>query len=170
MSSNTAAFQDISGDAEGPAHEGASPSTSRSTPGLLGFFSVDRVFLASLCLASVGFFAVAFSISLKDPEYFSRQAISSLSKTEIDPIMTGAIVETSAMPVPRIVRSKPPVAADYQIVMVFDREAILATEEELWRVKVGSQVPGLGEVLEIDATAGGGVVKASQATLRTVPR
>ena len=137
---------------------------------VLGVFSLERVLTLSLCVASLGFFASAYSISLRDPDYFTRQILSSMRPTNIDPIVTGTIIEAdkNAMPAPQIVRAKPPVAADYQIVMVFENEAILATNEELVRVKVGSRVPGLGDVLQIDTTEAGGTVVASEATLRSV--
>jgi hypothetical protein len=133
-------------------------------------FTFERVLTLSLCLASLGFFVSAYSISLRDPDYFTRQILSSMRPTNIDPIVTGTIIDAdkNAMPVPSIVRARPPVAADYQIVMVFENEAILATDQELVRVKVGSRVPGLGDVLKIDPTETGGTVVASEATLRSV--
>ncbi|GGD27687.1 hypothetical protein [Aureimonas glaciei] len=137
---------------------------------IAGIFNFERVLTLSLCLASLGFFVSAYSISLRDPDYFTRQILSSMRPTNIDPIITGTIIEAdkNAMPAPQIVRARPPVAADYQIVMVFENEAILATDQELMRVKVGSRVPGLGDVLKIDPTETGGTVVASEATLRSV--
>jgi hypothetical protein len=137
---------------------------------IAGIFNFERVLTLSLCLASLGFFVSAYSISLRDPDYFTRQILSSMRPTNIDPIITGTIIEAdkNAMPAPQIVRARPPVAADYQIVMVFENEAILATDQELMRVKVGSRVPGLGDVLRIDPTETGGTVVASEATLRSV--
>ncbi|BDA85907.1 hypothetical protein Sa4125_34490 [Aureimonas sp. SA4125] len=121
-------------------------------------------------MASLGFFVSAYSISLSDPDYFSQRILSTMRPTNIDPMTTGTIIEAGkdAMPAPKIVRVRPPVAADYQIVMVFDNEAILATAEELVRVKVGSRVPGLGDIIKIDTTETGGTVVASEATLRSV--
>lgn len=132
--------------------------------------TLDRVLATGLCAASLGFFLVAYTISMHDPDYFNRRLLASMRPTDVDPIITGAVETASgeAMPVPTVVRSVPLAAADYQIVMVFQDEAILATAKELWRVKVGSDVPGLGTVLAIDATDTGGTVKATEATLRSV--
>ncbi|MBC8128989.1 MAG: hypothetical protein H7Y08_01555 [Rhizobiaceae bacterium] len=158
-----------------PASAPGSPTIAAPIPQSLSqairLPTLDRMFLLSLCMASVGFFVVSYMISLDDPEYFSRQAIAALPVSAVDPINTGAIVDVpTAMPAPQIVRVKPPFPADFQIVMVFDSEAILATSEELWRVKVGSVVPGLGEILTIEERGTGGMVKAKQATLETAAR
>ena len=133
--------------------------------------TVDRLLATGLCAASLGFFLVAYSISMHDPDYFNRRLLASMRPSDVDPIITGAVEQGgggASMPAPLIVRAEPLSPADFQIVMVFQEEAILATAKELWRVKVGSEVPGLGTVLQIDATATGGTVKATEATLRSV--
>lgn len=137
---------------------------------VVGLFSLERVLTLSLCMGSLGFFVSAYSISVRDPDYFTQQILSSMRPNNIDPMITGTIIEAdkNAMPAPQILRARPLVAGDYQIVMVFENEAILATDQELVRVKVGSRVPGLGDVLQIDQTETGGTVVASQATLRSV--
>lgn len=152
------------------ARRPSSDGSARRPRRFAGALSFDFLLLASLSAASIGFFASAYSISLQDPGYFSRQQISSFQPSNIDPITTGAIDTPGAdpIPAPRVVRATPPVAADYQIVMVFEDEAILATRAELVRVKVGSVVPGLGTILKIDPSDTGGTVKASEAILRSV--
>jgi hypothetical protein len=146
------------------------PGLLRQAIALRDALTLDRLLAAGLCAASLGFFLVAYTISMHDPDYFNRRLLASMRPSDVDPIITGT-VETAtgaSMPVPTVMRSTPLAAADYQIVMVFQDEAILATAQELWRVKVGSEVPGLGTVLAIDATDTGGTVKATEATLRSV--
>ena len=132
--------------------------------------TLDRVLSLGLCAASLGFFLSTYWISLHDPDYFNRQILSSMRPTNIDPMITGTIIDAdkSAMPVPQIVRARPLSPADYQIVMVFENEAILATDQELFRVRIGSYLPGLGDITKIDPTGTGGTVVASEATLRSI--
>ncbi|MCQ8781813.1 flagellar basal body-associated FliL family protein [Mangrovibrevibacter kandeliae] len=60
-------------------------------------------------------------------------------------------------------------AGDYQIVSLFDDEAILATRDTLVRLKVGSQAPGLGTVTAIHPNAaGGGTLTTTQAVLKAL--
>lgn len=157
-----------------PAAARRHPARRRKRPGIFAIVTLDRLFVATICAASIGFFAIAYTISVNDPDYFSRRLLASLPNSEIDPMITGAIAAATAagdggaMPVPRIVRDKPLVPQDFQIVMVFEDEAILSTGRELFRVKVGSVVPGLGAITGIEATDGGGTVVAAQATLRSV--
>lgn len=76
-----------------------------------------------------------------------------------------------AIPVPMPVASVAPAteAGDYQIVSIFQDEAILATHNNLVRLKVGSTVPGLGTVKQIEVGAnGGGAVIGTDATLRSL--
>lgn len=174
--SSSFARPDRPDDADGltPFRTGAS-----ARPRLLSLLTLDRLFVATICAASIGFFAMACLISMNDPDYFSRRLLASLPTSGIDPITTGAVAAAApeagegggageAMPVPRIVRDRPLAPQDFQIVMVFEDEAILATEREIFRVKVGSVVPGLGAVTEIDPTETGGTVVAEKATLRSV--
>lgn len=137
---------------------------------LRDLLTLDRLLATGLCAASLGFFLVAYSISMNDPDYFNRRLLASLRPSDVDPIITGTVGQGdgTSMPATQIVRTTPLEPADFQIVMVFQDEAILATAQELWRVKVGSEVPGLGTVLAIDATTTGGTVKATAATLRSV--
>ena len=148
------------------------PAARRRRSRTLSIFTLDRLFVATVCVASIGFFAIAYTISVNDPDYFSRRLLASLPDSGLDPITTGAIAAAGeagdALPVPRIVRDRPLVPQDFQIVMVFEDEAILATGRELFRVKVGSKVPGLGMIKAIDPTETGGTVVAEQATLRSV--
>jgi hypothetical protein len=118
-----------------------------------------------LALASAGFFGWSFAVSLQSPDYFQKVALANMPP-KLDQIQTGSIDMANAMPVPRIVRLNEPTAADYQIVMVFKNEALLATRNELMRVKVGSIVPGLGAIRTIDTEAGSPTVVAENATLR----
>jgi hypothetical protein len=161
----------LSGPAEA-SRPRARSALRRGAAMLVGVVTIDRLLVTGLCTASLAFFGVAYSISMHDPDYFSRRLLASMRPSDVDPIVTGAIEAApgggEAMPVAQIVRSPAPVAADFQIVMVFQDEAILATSQELWRVKVGSIVPGLGKVLAIDATETGGTVQATEATLRSV--
>jgi len=145
---------------EWPETAGRAP---RRLSGLSSLFTLDQMLATGLCVASIGFFLVAYTISVNDPDYFNRQLLASMRPSDVDPIITGAVEagDGGAMPAPAIVRAAPLVPADFQIVMVFQDEAILATDKELWRVKVGSEVPCLGTVLAIDATDTGGTVKAT---------
>jgi hypothetical protein len=118
-----------------------------------------------LALASAGFFGWSFAVSMQSPDYFQQAALANMPP-KLDQIETGSIDVANAMPVPQIVRISEPTAADYQIVMVFKNEALLATRNELMRVKVGSVVPGLGAIRTIDTEAEGPTVVAENATLR----
>ncbi len=137
--------------------------------------TLERLCVGAMCAASVSFCAFAVSTSLDDPDYFSRKLIASLQQADdVDPIVTGATAKPAAaagaaLPVPKVVRARPPEPTDYEIVMVFNDEAILATDDELMRVKVGSDVPGLGLVEKIVAAPDGGTVIAAEATLRSLP-
>ena len=151
-------------------HADVDPAAAPRLSSLRPMMTLDRLLATGLCAASVGFFLVAYAISMQDPDYFNRQLLASMRPANVDPIITGTVEKTegTAIPVPQIVRAVPLTPADFQIVMVFQEEAILATAQELWRVKVGSDVPGLGTVLAIDDSATGGTVKATNATLRSV--
>ncbi|WP_279480203.1 hypothetical protein [Aureimonas sp. SK2] len=84
-----------------------------------------------------------------------------------------AAAETAAAPaLPDVLPAEPrpagPASAgDYRIVLVGDGEAFLATASNLIRVKVGSHVAGLGEIVSIVPSPTGGAVTGSLATLRT---
>ncbi|WP_156421367.1 hypothetical protein [Aureimonas sp. AU40] len=121
-----------------------------------------------LAIASAGFFGWSFVVSMKSPDYFQQAALANMPP-KLDRIETGSIDVANAMPVPQIVRLSEPTPADYQIVMVFNNEALLATRNELMRVKVGSIVPGLGLVRTIDTEAGSPTVVAENATLHGAP-
>ncbi len=70
------------------------------------------------------------------------------------------------MPVAGIAKAS---ASDYQIVSIFEDEAIVATRNNLVRLKVGSSAPGIGVVTDIQAGAnGGGTVVGTDATLRSL--
>jgi hypothetical protein len=129
----------------------------------------ERVFMGALCAASVSFCVFAITVSLHDPDYFSRRLIASFKRADVDPITTGTVAkETGAsLPVPVVERARALTPQDYQIVMVFEDEAILATDDELMRVKVGSVLPGLGTVNAIVPSADGGTVSADDATLKS---
>ena len=163
-------FAVISARLSRPEWPEAAGRAMRRLPDLRGLATLDRMLATGLCIASIGFFLAAYTISVNDPDYFNRQLLASMRPSDVDPIITGAVKadDGTSMPVPAIVRATPLAPADFQIVMVFQDEAILATDKELWRVKVGSEVPGLGTVLAIDATDTGGTVKATAATLRSV--
>ena len=74
------------------------------------------------------------------------------------------------MPVPQLVRPRDLTPQDFAIVMVFGGEAHLASPGELWRVKVGSEVPGLGKVLAIEESQNGGTIKTEKAVLTGIPQ
>ncbi|KQT66099.1 MULTISPECIES: hypothetical protein [unclassified Aureimonas] len=136
------------------------------------WLTFDNVFISFSISFSIGFLVFAYCVSLIDPEYFNRRVLATMRPAEVDTVRTGSVeaeqaLMASAMPAPRIVRARDPVPADYQIITVFDREAILATEDELMRVKVGSVAPGLGQILAIDQTEKGLVVRTAEATLRS---
>ena len=94
----------------------------------------------------------------------------------IDPIEVGSTEKAGdgagpavdPIPVPRLVRDHALRPQDYQIIMVFQNEAHLASKGELWRVQVGSEVPGLGKILAIEPGKNGGTVRAENATLTGV--
>jgi len=121
----------------------------------------------TLALGSASFFGVSYAISVSSPDFFQNAAIANIPP-KLDRTETGSIDTGSAMPAPQIVRSRALQPSDYQIVMVFRDEALLATRDELVRVKVGSMVPGLGVIRTIDAASAGSTVVADLATLRGV--
>ncbi|MEE2952892.1 MAG: hypothetical protein VYD57_16810 [Pseudomonadota bacterium] len=57
--------------------------------------------------------------------------------------------------------------ADYAIAMVFGDEAILIARDVAIRAKPGMVVPGLGTITAIREDGPGGIVEASEATLKT---
>lgn len=131
--------------------------------------------MGAMCCASLSFLAFALMTSIEDPDYFSNRLISSLRRADdLDPINTGTVGPAelrtrTSLPVAEIARAQPLKPNDYQIVMVFEDEAVLATNDELMRVKVGSVLPGLGMVKEIvPSPAGGGMVSTEHATLKAV--
>ncbi|WP_182085416.1 hypothetical protein [Aureimonas sp. ME7] len=120
-----------------------------------------------LAIGSAGFFVVSYVISIQSPDYFQNAALSRIPP-KLDQIQTGSVGDPpDAMPAPVVVRVPEPTASDYQIVMIFQDEALLATRDELVRVKVGSVVPGLGAIQSIDGSSLGGTVAADKATLRS---
>lgn len=121
----------------------------------------------ALAIGSASFFAVSYVISIQSPDYFQQAALARIPP-KLDQIQTGSVDAASAMPAQEIVRDREPVPTDYQIVMIFQDEALLATRQELMRVKVGSVVPGLGTIQAIDGTSLGGTVTADKATLKSV--
>lgn len=59
-------------------------------------------------------------------------------------------------------------ASDYSVVSVFQGEAFLATANDLVRVVVGVQRPGLGTITSVTSLDnGGGVIVGTEASLRT---
>lgn len=148
-------------------HAGNAPHRPRGRKSEAGL----RVLIGGVAVASLGFFASVVHISSLDPGYFDRLLLSAL-ETRLDPVVTGSTAKpdiiSDVIPVPKIVRAAPLTPQDFQIVMVFGQEALLATDDELWRVKVGSVLPGLGTVLAIEPASSGGIVRASNATLKAV--
>ena len=121
-----------------------------------------------LALASASFFTWSFVVSIQSPDYFQDAALANMPP-KLDRIETGSLDTANAMPAPQIVRLREPTADDYQIVMVFKGEALLATRNELMRVKVGSVVPGLGSIRSITTEGANPTVVAENATLRSAP-
>ena len=72
------------------------------------------------------------------------------------------------MPVATVADAQPPSASDYEIVSIYEGEAILAAGANLIRVKVGSVAPAIGTVLEVTQSGAGGAVVGTEATLRTL--
>ncbi|KAB0679882.1 hypothetical protein [Aureimonas leprariae] len=143
------------------------PRPDRLRP-LAGPTLMDKLFMGALCTASVSFCVFAVVTSVNDPDYFSRKLIASFQRANVDPIVTGTVAAPAAdvaLPVPAIVRHKEPSPSDYQIVMVYGDEAILATDDELLRAKVGTVLPGLGAITAIVPNATGGTVSAEKAVL-----
>jgi len=137
--------------------------------------SSDRIgFLGGTLFAlSILFFGAVNAISSLDPGYFDRLLLSAMRDDPIDPIETGSTVKDeapgiAAIPVSTVVRPVPLKPEDFQIIMVFQAEAHLASPGELWRVRVGSQVPGLGRILAIESGRNGGTVETEKATLTGV--
>lgn len=156
--------RDNSGLQAGPGEGVARQSSGRSSE--LGL----KVLIGGAAAASLAFFASVVHISALDPGFFDRLLLSAL-KEQLDPVVTGSTAKPddgNGMPVPTVVRERPLTPGDFQIVMVFGQEALLATTDELWRVKVGSVLPALGTVLAIEPARSGGTVRASNATLRAV--
>lgn len=121
--------------------------------------------------ASLSFFGVVLTISYADPGYFDRMMMAYMPKTDLDPIETGSTqkadeqeIVVEPLPVPRVVRAERQ-PQDYQIIMIFGGEAHLAAQNELFRVEVGSELPGLGKILAIESGSNGGTIKAEKATL-----
>ncbi|SMD11446.1 hypothetical protein SAMN06297251_12946 [Fulvimarina manganoxydans] len=139
----------------------------------------DRVvqFLAfAVFTLSIGFFGAVTTISYTDPGFFDRMLIADIKRTDIDPISVGSTskpgsdINVEAMPVPQLVRPRDLTPQDFAIVMVFGGEAHLASPGELWRVKVGSEVPGLGKILAIEESQNGGTIKTEKAVLTGIPQ
>ena len=131
----------------------------------------NAILAGSVLLLSCGFFAWVVSTAAKDPTFFERQLIAGMRSSNVDPITTGSTAapadETGpAIPVPAVVRNGEVDPSDYSIVALFESEAVVAAGDELWRVKVGSTLPGLGAVLAIETEAGGtGRVRTEKAVL-----
>jgi len=121
--------------------------------------------LVGLGILSISFFSAVTIISALDPSYFTRPLLDQMITGSTD--KPGDLVE-GAIPVPKLVRAVALTPQDFQIVMVFGSEAHLASPGELWRVRVGSLVPGLGEILAIEPGENGGTVRAQNATLTGV--
>ncbi|MCW4114479.1 hypothetical protein NPA31_005825 [Aurantimonas sp. MSK8Z-1] len=128
---------------------------------------LSRLFVAGALVASIAFFTVVVRISNDDPDYFTQRLVAKLDRN-VDPIITGSTSKKSppAMPVPLIERGAP-TPQDYQVVSIYEGEATLATLEELFHVRVGSSLPGLGTITAIVPTKGGGRI-ATQAAVLTM--
>ena len=128
----------------------------------------------ALTVLSIGFFASVTVVASLDPGYFDRLLLAN-AEEEVDPIQVGSTEKApeegvAAMPVPTLIRLPPLQPKDFQIVMIYGHEAHLATLNELWYVRVGSIIPGLGRILAIEPGANGGTVKAEHATLTGIAR
>ncbi|WP_062203962.1 hypothetical protein [Aureimonas sp. AU12] len=122
----------------------------------------------ALALGSASFFTVSYVISVRSPDFFQQAAIANMPE-KLDAIATGSVNTDGAIPAPQVVRSRALMPGDYQIVMVFQNEALLATRDELMRVKVGSVLPGLGTIRTIAGSSlKGGTVIADNATLNSL--
>ncbi|MBE7186261.1 MAG: hypothetical protein INR68_17845 [Methylobacterium mesophilicum] len=133
-----------------------------------GSTTLEKLFMGGLCAASVSFCIFAVVTSVKDPDYFSRKLIASFQRVNVDPITTGTVAAPStdvALPVPKISHRKELTPSDYQIVMIYGDEAILATDDDLMRAKVGTVLPGLGAITAIVQSENGGTISAEKATL-----
>lgn len=99
--------------------------------------------------------------------YFAFETFAA-SRAESEHVAAAPVVPSGPLPV-AVAGSLTRKAADYQIISVFDGEAILATEDTLVRVKAGSLAPGLGTITSIEASpSGGGSVVGTKATLRAL--
>lgn len=155
-----------------PHFEDVLVATEKNASPKRSWFTFDRVFISFCCSFSIGFLVFAYCVSLIDPDYFNRRVLATMRAADVDSVKTGAVealqaMMETAMPAPRVVRLREPVPGDYQIITVFDREAIIATQDELLRVKVGSIAPGLGKIMSIDQSDGDLVIGAAEATLRS---
>ncbi|MEX6504999.1 hypothetical protein [Jiella sp. M17.18] len=146
---------------------GGDPAASKNSDRLVKFLAF------CVFVLSTGFFCAVAIISYLDPNYFDRMLISSI-KANVDTMAVGSTekapkqLEVTPLPVAQVVRPISLTPKDFAIVMVFQDEAHLASPGELWRVKVGSVVPGLGKILAIEPSKDGGIVKAENATLKAV--
>ncbi|MER0237711.1 hypothetical protein [Fulvimarina sp. MAC8] len=137
---------------------------------------VVRIISLSVFSFSVAFFSIVSTISYIDPDFFERMLIADIERVSLDPMMVGSTskstddIQVDAMPAQRVVRRHELQPQDFAIVMVFGEEAHLASPGELWRVKPGMIVPGLGKVLSIEETENGGTIKTEKAVLTGMPR
>ncbi|SJZ82321.1 hypothetical protein [Consotaella salsifontis] len=122
-----------------------------------------------LVAATLGFFITVLQISHLDPDFFDEQYFAKLERQEraLDPIVTGSTekLPDGPIPVPQVVRAHVPEPQDFSVVMIFGDEALVATKSELWRVQVGSILPGLGEVEKIESSSTGGTIVTEKAVL-----
>ena len=73
------------------------------------------------------------------------------------------------MPVELVASTAQLQASDYQIVSIFRNEAIVATRDNLVRLKIGSSAPGIGTVTALQASDnGGGAIIGTDATLKSL--
>ncbi|EAU40939.1 hypothetical protein FP2506_18664 [Fulvimarina pelagi HTCC2506] len=141
-----------------------------------GSDGIVRVISLSVFSLSVAFFSVVSTISYIDPDFFERMLIADIEGVSIDPLMVGSTskasksIEVEPMPAQRVVRRHELQPQDFAIVMVFGEEAHLASPGELWRIRPGMIVPGLGKVLSIEETEDGGTIKTENAVLTGIPQ
>ncbi|KQT53038.1 MULTISPECIES: hypothetical protein [unclassified Aureimonas] len=157
--------------AEADAPDAAAPP-KRSKIKLLAIGGVAL----TICLGSGGYFALPMAIAMFAPAggAAAHEAAAAEPETATEEASASgghgggaaAAALPEALPVKMLVMPDR-AASDYQIVSIYDGEAFLATSDAVIRVQVGSTAPGLGDILAIESTGSGGMVKGSLATLKT---
>lgn len=159
--------------AEGDVAAEAVPAARKRSK--VKLFAIGGIAL-TLCLGGGGYFALPMALAMFAPTGGAEAhgAVAEAETEDSEASSAGGHGEggsaegtvAEGLPAERL-QLPAHVAADYQIVSIYDGEAFLATTQAVIRVKVGSNAPGLGDILAIEASDTGGVVTGTLATLKT---